>query len=78
MKFENLNSLETLEIKASPAAVSVGGIVATSATATLNAMSADDDDPPPQPEPPLPPDPGGNDPILDPILPPSGPAGPGS
>jgi len=78
MRFENLNSLETLEVKASPAALSVGSIVATSSTATLNATQFGDDDPPPQPEPPLPPDPGDDPPIEYPLLPPSGPAGPGS
>ena len=37
----------------------------------------DDQDPPPEPEPPLPPYPGDNPPIDDPLGPPSGPAGPG-
>ena len=46
MKFENLNSLETLEIKASPAVVSIAGILVTSSAAALK-----DDDGPPEPEP---------------------------
>jgi hypothetical protein len=72
MKFENLNSLETLELKASPAVVSVAGILVTTSAAALK-----DDDGPPEPEPAPPPDPGDNDPIVYPVLPPSGPAGPG-
>jgi hypothetical protein len=77
MRFEKLNFLETLELKASPAVLSVGGILATSATATLHAMNADDDGPP-EPGPELPPEPGDDPPIEYPLLPPSGPAGPGS
>lgn len=36
-----------------------------------------DDDPPPEPEPAPPPYPGDNPPIIYPLAPPSGPAGPG-
>jgi hypothetical protein len=72
--FDGLEPIQRLEDKVSPTSSSVGGIVDTSAIST--ATPADDDDPP-QPEPPLPPYPGDNPPIDDPLGPPSGPAGPG-
>ena len=71
-----LNSLETLEVKLSPTTLSGSGIVATSMISTVSATPADDD-PPPVPEPAPPPYPGDDPPIIYPLSPPSGPAGPG-
>jgi hypothetical protein len=76
VQFDGLNSVERLEVKISPTAQSVGGIIA--AQGISPAVQPDDDDPPPEPEPPLPPYPGDNPPIDPPLGPPSGPAGPGS
>ena len=73
-----LNSLETLELKLSPTSPSAGGIVATSVISSFSATQANDDDPPPEPAPAPPPYPGDDPPIDYPLLPPSGPAGPGS
>jgi hypothetical protein len=73
--FTGLESIERLEEKLSPTTQSVGGIIDTSALSTQ--MHAGDDDPPPEPEPPIPPYPGDNPPIDNPLGPPSGPAGPG-
>jgi hypothetical protein len=75
---ESLNSPELLELKLSPTLVSVGGVLAVSTVSTVRAMHLDGDDPLPEPEPAPPPYPGDNPPIEYPLLPPSGPAGPGS
>ncbi len=72
-----LNSLETLEVKLSPTSLSGSGIVATSMISAVSATPADDGDPPPEPAPAPPPYPGDNPPIVYPLAPPSGPAGPG-
>jgi hypothetical protein len=76
----SLNSVEMLELKLSPTALSVSGIVASPAVSILRAAQFDhpDDDPLPDPEPPPPPYPGDDPPIGYPALPPSGPIGPGS
>jgi hypothetical protein len=82
--FSGISSLEMLELKLSPTSLSVGAFAAA-AVSSLNpearaavheiaAMS----DPLPNPEPPPGPDPGDNPPVVYPILPPSGPSGPGS
>ena len=68
--FSQLDPLETLEARRVPASVSLAGLADVAA-----AQVDDDDDPPPEPEP-TPPDPGDDPPY--PILPPVGPAGPGS
>jgi hypothetical protein len=60
---------EWLEIRRAPGAVQV---------AAERPVELDDDDPLPQPEPAPPPYPGDDPPIDYPLLPPSGPAGPGS
>jgi hypothetical protein len=78
--FDSLHSVETLEWKVSPTALAVGGLVAASAVSTPPTMQSDDDDndPLPDPEPAPPPYPGDDPPIEYPVLPPSGPIGPGS
>jgi hypothetical protein len=63
--FNELNKIEILEWRSAPSAAMVGPVVSV------------DDDGPPEPEPAPPPDPGPNDPIIYPVIPPSGPAGPG-
>jgi hypothetical protein len=78
----SFNSLECLELKLSPTALSIGGLVAAPVvTAHLELLKTDDDpggdDPPPEPEPQPPPFPGPNPPVGWPPVPPSGPAGPG-
>ena len=70
------NSLETLEMKLMPTSFSPSGLVGTSAISTLDSVQGDDDDPPPAPDPTPSPYPGDDPPY--PILPPLGPAGPGS
>ena len=75
--FTAFNSLETLEAKLSPTSISAAGIVGASVLSVLSAVPADDD-PPPEPEPAPPPYPGDDPPIVYPLAPPSGPAGPGS
>jgi hypothetical protein len=78
--FDSLDTVETLEIKVSPTALSVAGLVAAPVVAKFHAVSALDDngdDPLPDPEPDPPPYPGDDPPIEYPILPPSGPIGPG-
>jgi hypothetical protein len=76
--FTKLNSLETLELKLSPTSPSAGGVVVTAVTSAFSPIQADDDDPPPEPAPAPPPYPGDDPPIVYPLGPPSGPAGPGS
>lgn len=79
--FDSLISVETLEWKVSPTALSVGGLVAAPAVSTHDlgqAQDDDGDDPLPDPEPPPPPYPGDDPPIEYPVLPQSGPIGPGS
>jgi hypothetical protein len=81
--FSDLGSLEGLESKLSPTSFSVGAF-AVVAVSPLNphdqaaghVVAASD--PLPKPEPPPGPDPGDNPPVVYPILPPSGPNGPGS
>jgi hypothetical protein len=78
--FDSLHSVETLEWKVSPTALAVGGLVAVPAVSTLQAVQsdADDNNPLPDPEPAPPPYRGDDPPIEYPVLPPSGPIGPGS
>lgn len=73
--FQSLQSLETLDLKLSTSALSVGGIMVAAAVSHLHAAPMDDSNPCPQPPPPYP---GDDPPIVLPTLPPSGPAGPGS
>jgi hypothetical protein len=75
---DSLSALETLEGKLSPTSLSVGGLLAASSVATVQSTKSDDEDPLPEPEPAPPPYPGDDPPIDYPLLPPSGPAGPGS
>jgi hypothetical protein len=80
--FDSLNSIEFLELKLSPTALSVGGLVAAPVVAahqgTLTAVDdPNGDDPVPDPEPPPPPNPGPEPPLGWPPIPPSGPVGPG-
>jgi hypothetical protein len=77
-RYSSLNSLETLELKISPTLVSACGVLAVSTVSTFPARNLDDDDPLPEPEPAPPPYPGDYPPIEYPLLPPSGPAGPGA
>jgi len=72
---ESSKPFETLERKLSPS--SVGVVVAAPLASTIHATQLGDDDPLPDPEPPFP-YPGDGPPIVDPGLPPVGPAGPGS
>jgi hypothetical protein len=73
---DSINSFHELELKLSPTAMAVGLPVAAAALAPLHA-AGDLDDPMPPPEPDPPSDPGGDPPIGYPVLPPSGPIGPG-
>jgi hypothetical protein len=75
LTFNRLNSLETLEIKLMPTNSSLSGFATASVISTLGSAQLHDD-PPPEPEPAPPPCPGDDPPY--PILPPLGPAGPGS
>lgn len=82
--FSSFSGIETLELKLSPASLSVGTFAAASVSPTnphdqggVDARTRADD-PLPNPEPPPGPDPGDNPPVVYPILPPSGPSGPGS
>jgi hypothetical protein len=81
--FSGISSLEMLELKLSPASLSVGALAAAVSPLNPEAQAAVNDsvakgDPLPNPEPPPGPDPGDNPPVVYPILPPSGPSGPGS
>jgi len=69
------NSPETLEPKLSPS--SVGVVLAAPLMSTIQATELDDPDPLPDPAPAPIPCPGNDPPIDYPLLPPSGPAGPG-
>jgi hypothetical protein len=71
-------TLNGLESKVSATFLSLGALATASAVSTLHASNFQGDDLPPSPGPELPPDPGDDDPIEYPLLPPSGPAGPGS
>jgi hypothetical protein len=71
----SLSLMETLDLKLSPSAVTISGLLAVPAVMQVRATGFDD--PLPGPEPP-PSYPGGEPPIEYPVLPPSGPAGPGS
>jgi hypothetical protein len=80
--FDGLHAIESLEIKLSPTAFSVGGLVAAPLVAAHPlTLTLDDDpggnDPLPEPEPPPPPFPGPDPPLGWPPIPPSGPVGPG-
>jgi hypothetical protein len=80
--FDGFNSIESLELKLSPTALSFGGLVAAPLVAAHQlALAVDDDpggdDPLPDPEPPPPPFPGPDPPLGWPPIPPSGPVGPG-
>jgi hypothetical protein len=82
--FSSFGALETLELKLSPASFSVGAVAAAAVSPVNPRAQAGDhflnasNDPLPNPEPAPGPDPGDNPPIVYPILPPSGPSGPGS
>jgi hypothetical protein len=82
--FSSFSALETLELKLSPALLSVGAVAAAALSPANPHVHAGGDvndasnDPLPNPEPPPGPDPGDNPPVVYPILPPSGPSGPGS
>ena len=83
--FSGISSLEMLELKLSPTSLSVGALAAVAvsplnpeAQAAVPVSVAKISDPLPNPEPPPGPDPGDNPPVVYPILPPSGPSGPGS
>jgi hypothetical protein len=78
-RFSGIGSLEMLELKLSPASFSVGTLAVAAVSPLHPETQADGkSDPLPNPEPPPGPDPGDNPPIVYPILPPSGPSGPGS
>jgi hypothetical protein len=72
--FDSLMSLETLDLRLSPASLSVGALVVPSAVSLLSSA----DDPVPDPEPAPGPFPGDSPPTDNPELPPSGPVGPGT
>ena len=74
---DSLISLEGLEFKCSPSFLAVGSVMAASLTSTVHATNLEEEDPLPEPEPAPPPYPGDDPPIEYPLLPPSGPAGPG-
>ncbi len=74
--FNHLNSLENLEIKLMPTSCAPSELLCASVTSNLASVQSGDDDPPPEPEPTPPPYPGDDPPY--PIVPPVGPAGPGS
>jgi len=79
---DSLNAFEALELKLSPTALSVGGLVAAPLIAAHQSTVATVDepggeDPLPEPEPPPPPFPGPDPPLGWPPIPPSGPVGPG-
>jgi len=75
--FERYNSLETLELRLSPTMLSVGAVFAAPAASNIQPTDVDNNDPLPEPDPVPPPYPS-NDPLIEyPLLPPSGPAGPG-
>ena len=82
--FSGISSLEMLELKLSPTSLSVGALAAAvsplhpEAQAAVHDIAATSSDPLPNPEPPPGPDPGDNPPFVYPIIPPSGPSGPGS
>ena len=87
--FDSLNSLDILEFRLSPTSLAGSAVaapeVSRSHAPVLQADDDDDDDsgdndndPLPDPEPAPGPDPGDNPPIVYPVLPPSGPSGPGS
>lgn len=74
----SLGSLEKLESKLSPSSLSVGSVAAVA----LSPLNPEDQGPDqhslPKPKSPLHADPLDNPPVIYPILPPSGPSGPGS
>ena len=70
-----LDQIDTLERRLIPTASSLPGSLGTMVMSSFQSAAFDDDDPPPEPEP-APPDPGEDPPY--PIVPPVGPAGPGS
>ena len=80
--FSSIGSLEMLELKLSPVSFSVGALAAAAVSSpnpqAEHTDSAAKSDPLPNPEPPPGPDPGDNPPVVYPILPTSGPSGPGS
>jgi hypothetical protein len=83
--FSGISSLEMLELKLSPTSLSVGAFAAAAVSslnpevqAAVHDIATTSSDPLPNPEPPPGPDPGDNPPVVYPILPPSGPSGPGS
>jgi hypothetical protein len=84
MRKYRLNALESLESRVFLTSMSlVGGIaapalLASGASHSCSAYVFIHVDPLPNPEPPPGPDPGDNPPVVYPILPPSGPSGPGS
>jgi hypothetical protein len=85
---DSLKTLNSLELRLSPSSLAVVAAKELPAPYVLTLPTDDDDDddgdgdsgndPLPDPEPDPGPDPGDNPPIVYPILPPSGPSGPGS
>ena len=73
--FDSHNLPEALEPKLSPSAF--GAVLAPLPVLTIQTTALDDNDPLPDPEPAPIPYPVDGPPIADPLLPPSGPAGPG-
>ena len=85
------SALESLELKLFLTSMSMGAIIAAPAVSAVTTQVRVDhgagdfacggvrvSDPLPRPEPPPGPDPGDNPPVVYPIIPPSGPSGPGS
>jgi hypothetical protein len=85
------SAVESLELKLFLTSMSMGAIIAAPAVSVVTTQVRVDygvgsfahggghvSDPLPNPEPPPGPDPGDNPPVVYPILPPSGPNGPGS
>jgi hypothetical protein len=76
--FSAFSSLEGLEPRVSLTSFSVGAVAAAVSTFNPNGHRVATSDPIPNPEPAPGPDPGDNPPVVYPVLPPSGPSGPGS
>jgi len=75
--FDTPISVEALGLKLIPTSMSVGGLMVAPAVSTFQVSNLDDD-PLPDPAPAPIPYPGDDPPPDYPLLPPSGPAGPGS
>jgi hypothetical protein len=75
---DSLVSLEPLDLRLSPSALSLSPAILASCVYHSNVYHPLDDDPIPDPEPSPGPYPGNDPPITHPELPPTGPVGPGS